>query len=166
MLISPLLRAVVLVFGFELAIPATIVCAQTSTPQPGWKVLQLPYGWIINVPKEFITRKYQGIDSHPGVVRSRRRKIELEYDIITGSFEPVRKPDCDTTRAVIFGIGINYFDNYGDNGRRRVIQTSGEECRNGVYIGLSGTNLGEEGERLATEIFKTLRISYDIPAHR
>ena len=161
-----LLRVVILVSVFSVAIPATIGRAQTNTLQPGWKVLQLPYGWIINVPKDFTTKRYQGIDSHPGVVRSRKRKIELEYDIITGGLKPVRKPDCDTSQAVIFGIGVNYYNNYGDDGRRRVISTSGEECRNGIYINLTGTNLGEEGERLATEIFKTLRISYDVPAHR
>ena len=161
-----LLRASVLAFVFSLAIPATSACAQVGTIQPGWKLLQLPYGWTINVPKDFTTRRYQGVDSCPGVVRSRRRKIELEYDIITGGLKPVRKPGCDTTQAIIFGIGINYYDNYGDDGRRRVISTSGEECRNGIFINLTGTNLEEEGERLATEIFKTLRISYDVPAHR
>lgn len=152
-----LLRIVMLVSAFSIAISATIARAQTNTLQPGWKVLQLPYGWIINVPKDFTTKRYQGIDSHPGVVRSRKRKIELEYDIITDGVRAKRKPDCDTTRAVILWLGIQEHDDW----RGREISTQGTECRNDSAILLTGKNLAEKDEQLTTEIFKTLRISYN-----
>ena len=158
-----LLRTITLIGIFSVATPAiTKICAQTLIIQPGWKVLQLPHGWLVDIPKDFTTKKYQGVDSEPGVIRSKKRGITLEYDIFASGFRSVRKPDCDTTRAVISDVGINYFD----DGRRRLIAIVTVECRNGVSIGLSGTNLREEGERLATEIFKTLRISYNVSSRR
>ncbi|MDQ2770947.1 MAG: hypothetical protein M3Y54_10660 [Bacteroidota bacterium] len=130
--------------------------AQLVAIKPGWKVLQLPYGWTLNVPNDFKAKRLQGVDSEPGVVRSRRRKIKLEYDIIAGGVSVKRKPDCDTTQAVILWIGIENHDDW----RGREISTAGIECRNDTYIGLKGTNLGEKGEQLTAEIFETLRINY------
>ncbi|GAA4048299.1 hypothetical protein GCM10022409_38400 [Hymenobacter glaciei] len=148
----PFLRTTALIFILTAAIPTTIVRAQTKTIQSGWKVLQLPHGWLLNVPKDFKIRKLQGIDTEGGVIRSRKRNISLTYEEFSNWY--VIKKDCDTTKAVLEATRIYYQEG------QRVIMTSGDDCEGRTDITLRSYDLINGAEILLTEIFSTLRLPH------
>jgi hypothetical protein len=171
------------IFAFLLAL---ISCKKTEKKRividSSWHKLILSSGWMIWAPADFRSKTEPGIDSSPGIIYSKKDSIFLQYD--SGPFErnssnsscDLKSNFQDATASIDTGfyktfykIPVRhkaYIDTIDDKvaivvrpvktGKGTVgIEILG--CRQEAWIGIKGTNLNSEKEKLVLEIYKTLK---------
>ena len=150
---------------------------------PSWQKLSLPNGWVIYTPKEFKVRTVQGVDSEPGFIYSKKDSIRLEFDsgqndnyyykhcnlhenflrakanINTGLYKNtykvplINRADIDTIDGRISLMITPIYPGHG------MVMVSTGECDQGAWLAITGTNLSDKQEKLALEIYKTIRFT-------
>jgi len=147
-----------------------------------WLKLNLPNGWTFYAPKSFSTKQLRGIDSEPGVITSIQDSIYLQYDSGT---EMLKREKCsfqnsfknakhDITNGFYKDfykvplIHIAYIDTI-DNKIAVIVKPTKKgdgtvgisisDCETGEWLGITGTNLSIEKEKLVLEIFKTIKLA-------
>jgi hypothetical protein len=161
-------------------------CRQTNnqeiTINSEWTKLNLPNGWTLYAPKNFTTKTLQGIDSEPGVINFNQDSIYLQYDSGTeilkrekcsfqNSFEKAKEdidngvykgfykvPSVHTAYIDTIDNKIAVIVKPAQNGEGTV-GISFSDCETGEWLGITGTNLTIEKEKLVLEIFKTIKLT-------
>ena len=160
-------------------------CKQTpkeSLTHPDWTKLNLPNGWTLDAPKTFYTLALQGIDSEPGIIKSKQDSIYLQFDSGT---EMLKRKNCsfhnsveEAQKSIITGFYKEFYNvpsqhsasiDTIDNKVAVIIvpalSTQGtvgisiSECETGEWLEITGTNLSLEKKKLVLEIFKTIKLT-------
>lgn len=162
-------------------------CRQPNEKQsiinPEWIKLNLPNGWTFYAPKSFSTKQLQGVDSEPGVINSTQDSIYLQYD--SGEEMILKKEKCSFQNSLrkakhditngfykdfykVPLIHIAYIDTI-DNKIAVIVKPTKKgdgtvgisisDCETGEWLGITGTDLSIEKEKLVLEIFKTIKLT-------
>ena len=152
------------------------------TINPTWTKFSLPNGWTFYAPKNFMTKALRGIDSDVGVINSKQESIYLQYDSGT---EMIKKEKCsfqnsfeNAKESIHNGfykefykvpfVHIAYIDTIDNkiaviikptkNGQGTV-GISISDCETGEWLGITGTGMTIEKEKLVLGIFKTIKLT-------
>ncbi len=170
-----------------LTLSLTIFSCRTTNKKdlivnPEWTKLNLPNGWTLYAPKNFATKTLPGIDSQPGVINSNQDSIYLQYDSGTemlkrekcsfqNSFAKAKKEIENGFYRDFYKVPLlhtAYIDTV-DNKIAVIVKPTKEgegtvgisisSCETGEWLGITGTNLTREKEKLVLEIFKTITLT-------
>lgn len=161
-------------------------CRQTTKKEnlihPDWTELILPNGWTLYAPKTFYAKPLQGIDSEPGVINSKQDSVYLQFDSGT---EMLKQKECNfknSIREAQKEIETGFYKTfykvpsehsayiYTIDNKVAVIVTptvkghgtvgvSISDCKTGKWLGITGTDLSPEKEKLVLDIFKTIKLT-------
>jgi hypothetical protein len=150
---------------------------------PEWVKLNLPNGWSFYAPKSFSTKQLQGVDSEPGIITSTKDSIYLEYD--SGKEMTLKREKCSFQTSFIKAkhditggwykdfykvplVHLAYIDTI-DNKIAIIVKPTKKgdgtlgisisDCETGKWLGITGTNLTIEKEKIVLEIFKTIKLT-------
>ena len=147
---------------------------------PGWIKKSLPDGWTFFAPTNFICKKLQGIDSHPGYIYSTIDSLMLEFD---AGRKMEKNRNCDVKEelsAAQASIDTGFYKSFYklptmhnayvvtiDNKVATIVQpvkigkgtvgVSISDCVSNTWLGITGENLSPKRQKLALEIYKTIR---------
>ena len=171
-----------LLFAFSLTI---LSCKQRdknpTAINSAWVQFSLPHGWTFYAPKNFSSKPERGIDSDPGGISSSIDSIYLDYDSGT---KFLKDDNCDFQKSVIKAqndITNGFYKDFYKvpllhkarvdtiDGKVAIIVTptktgngsvdiSISDCKSGAWLGISGTNLSVDQEKLVLAIFKTIKL--------